>query len=58
MHLQEYDKMKFADCIEAGGDYEGLISLRAPLNGVARYDILVSMQNNTQLLIDFNSNWN
>ena len=33
--------MEFLHSVEAGGDYEGMISLRAPLYGVARYDILV-----------------
>ena len=33
--------MQFLHSVEAGGDYEGMISLRSPLYGVARYDIMV-----------------
>jgi hypothetical protein len=32
----------FSNPVEAGGDYEGIITLRAPLNGVVRQDIWVS----------------
>lgn len=41
MNAEEARDYKFEDSIEAGGDYEGIISLRAPLNGVARHDLLV-----------------
>jgi len=37
----EEDTVQFLHSVEAGGDYEGMISLRAPLYGVARYDIML-----------------
>lgn len=40
-HHQEEDAMQFMHPIEVGGNYEGMISLRAPLHGVARYDIML-----------------
>lgn len=37
----EEEPVSFVHPVEAGGDYEGLITLRAPLHGVARYDIML-----------------
>eukprot|EP00804_Cyclotella_cryptica_P025066 CCRYP_016547-RA/>CCRYP_016547-RA protein AED:0.12 eAED:0.12 QI:406/0.66/0.75/1/1/1/4/209/330 len=39
--LCRQDAVQFFHSVEAGGDYEGMISLRAPVHGVARYDIML-----------------
>lgn len=37
--VHEEESHHFSNPVEAGGDYEGIITLRAPLNGVVRQDI-------------------
>jgi len=41
INVHEEDTVQFLHSVEAGGDYEGMISLRSPLYGVARYDIML-----------------
>lgn len=42
MNVDDYAReYQFEEHVEAGGDYEGIISLRAPLNGIARHDLLL-----------------